>query len=53
MYDDYACANDLYDNKENAGHARGNGGEWTRVRNDRKTIIAPELGKSDGLTIPS
>ena len=53
MYDDYACANDLYDNKENAGHARGNGGEWTRGRNDRKTIIAPELGKSDGLTIPS
>ena len=27
MYDDYACANDLYDNKESAGHARGNGGE--------------------------
>ena len=53
MYDDYACANGLYDNKENAGQARGNGGKRTRGTNDRKTMIAPELGKSDGLTIPS
>ena len=53
MYDEYAYANGLYNKQGNAGQARGNGGEETRGINGRKTIIAPELGKSDGLAIPS
>lgn len=53
MYDEYACESSLFNKQENAWHARRKGGEETRGINDRKTIIAPELGKSDGLTIPS
>ena len=48
MYDEYAYARSLHDKQKNARHARRKRGRETRVTNDRKTIIAPELRKSDG-----